>query len=231
MPSILVVQHLEPEAPYAIADACRAAGVDVVVHRSDLAGNPPALDGHCGLVIMGGPMSARSDDGFPTRKAELDLAARAVEDGVPVLGVCLGAQLLAAAAGGSVLAGEEPEIGWGTVSLTDAAGSDALFAGCPDTLSVLHWHGETFELPVGAVRLAASEQYQNQAFRVGDVAWGLQFHVEVDASAVRRFAEAFPEEACLAPDLLDVTDARLDALAPWRDRILHHFATCTARLV
>ena len=145
---------------------------------------------------MGGGMSAASDDGFPTRHAEIALIADAVQQGIPTLAICLGAQLLAAAGGAAVYPGPDgPEIAWAPVELTDAARSDALFAGLPPVIEVLLWHNDTFDLPAGAVRLAAGQRYQNQAFRLGARAWGIQFHVEVDAGAVDTFIASFGDEA------------------------------------
>lgn len=195
----LIVQHVPAEQPYLLAEALAGRGVDLAVHAvPDGPPLPADAAGVDGLVVMGGPMSARSDDGFPTRRAELALLADAVRRGVPTLGVCLGAQLLAAATGGAVRAGQGPEIGWGPVDLAEAASDDCLLGGAGRQLTVLHWHGDTFDLPPGAVLLASNDRYRHQAFRLGDSAWGLQFHVEVDAAAVRRFATDFGAEATAA---------------------------------
>jgi GMP synthase-like glutamine amidotransferase len=193
----LVIEHLATEGPYVLGDHLRASGV-TLDRRALVAGDEVPLDasGLDGIVVMGGPMSATSDHGFPTRSAELALLADGLERGVPILGICLGAQLLAAAAGGVVKAGTAgQEIGWGAITLTDAAESDWLLRALPSSFEVLHWHGDTFELPVGAVHLAASDRYVNQAFRLGRSAWGLQFHLEVDATAVAAFVAGFGEEA------------------------------------
>lgn len=196
MSRALVVQHLEPEGPVLIGDALRAAGVEVTVVRPDRGEAVPSeLDGIDGLVVMGGPASARSDDGFPSRRAEIALLRAAVDAGTPTLGVCLGSQLLAAAGGGEVRPGTGLEVGWGSVTLAPEAATDPLLAGIRGALPVLHWHGETFDLPPGAVLLASSDAYPHQAFRLGAAAWGLQFHLEVDAAAVARFVAAFGEEA------------------------------------
>jgi len=196
VPRAVVIQHLEPEGPVRIGDALATAGVDVAVVRTDRGeAVPAAVDGIDGLVVMGGPMSARSDDGFPSRSAELALLRAALAAGTPTLGVCLGAQLLAAAGGGSVEPGTGLEVGWGTVTLTAAAADDPLLCGLGAELPVLHWHGETFTLPPGAVLLASSDRYPHQAVRLGAAAWGLQFHLEVDAAAVDRFVDGFGDEA------------------------------------
>ena len=230
MSRCLVVQHVEPERSYAIGDALSSAGVPVDTRRVFVGDSLTAdISGFNGLVVMGGPMSANSDHGFSSRRAEIALLASALDRGIPTLGICLGAQLLALAAGGSVHTGSAgPEIGWGSVDLTAAATSDPLVEGLPSPLTVLHWHNDTFALPEGATRLAASQQYPNQAFRVGERAWGFQFHIEVDRRAVSAFLDTFGEEARSAgtePESIALAStARLDELGPIRERIAHRFA-------
>lgn len=212
----LVVQHLDVEEPYEIGAALARRGV-----RTDV-GLPDSLDGYDALVVMGGPMAAYADDGFPTRARELGLLRQALDRELPVLGVCLGAQLLAVAAGGGALeGGAGPEIGWGRVRVV---GDDGLFAGLPSELTVLHWHGDTVELPPGATLLASSDRYPNQAFRLGPVAWGLQFHVEVDEVAVDRFVTRFHGDPAIRAE----ATARLAELAPVRDVVLDRFAAVVA---
>lgn len=233
-PICLIIQHVEPEGPYAIADGLRAAGVEADI-RQTFAGSDPLPDsaGFDGLVVMGGPMSASSNDGFPTRRAELDLIADALRSGIPILGVCLGAQLLALAGGGLVFPGQAgPEVGWAPVDLTGAAEGDPLLTGLPSQLTVLHWHGDTFELPPMAVELAWSSLYKRQAFRIGVRAWGFQFHLEVDEDAVAAFLREFPSDAVKAgttPEEIDAqSSAVLKELGPERDLILDRFATLVA---
>lgn len=225
----LIVQHVAPEGPYEIAAAFERAGTSVQVVRTDRGEPVPAeASGIAALVVMGGPMSATSDDGFPTRRAELALLQSALGTEVPVLGVCLGAQLLAAAAGGRVLPGDGPEIGWAPIALTADAAADPLFVGLPERLTVLHWHGDTFELPPGATHLARSSRYEHQAFRVGASAWGLQFHLEVDAAAVSCFVEHFPDDAECSPGgpaaMLDAVPGALAQLLEPRTNLLDRFA-------
>jgi len=233
-PTCLVVQHVEPEGPYAIADELAAAGVMVGVRRV-FAGDPLPADmaGLAGLVVMGGPMSASRDDGFPTRRAELELLADAMARGVPTIGVCLGAQLLALAGGGTVFPGTAgAEVGWDSIELTEQAMDDPLLAGLPNRLVVLHWHGDTFDLPPGSIHLAASSRYPGQAFRMGPRAWGLQFHLEVDDRAVAAFLDAFGEDAVRAgttsASIGADSPAALEALWPHRARVLARFATLVA---
>jgi len=230
MPSALVVQHLQPEEPFAIADALVSHGVELDIRRV-FYGDPVPSDasGLDAVVVMGGPMSARSDDGFASRRAELALLEDALARQVPTLGVCLGAQLLAAAAGGMVTVGVAgPEIGWGPVRLAPDAENDPLFRDLPPSLTVLHWHGETYGLPPGAAHLASTERYPNQAFRMGRCAWGLQFHLEVGVEAVAGFTATFGAEARSAgvdPAAIDAESARAVAeLEGPRGTLLERFA-------
>jgi len=138
---------------------------------------PPAVDEAEGLIFMGGPMSVNDD--LPYIRQELRLIEEAVACGKPVLGVCLGAQLIAKALGGRVYRNPVKEIGWFPVRFTEAARTDPLFADFSAPEIVFHWHGETFDLPPGADLLAFSDACRHQAFRVGPNVYGLQFHLEV----------------------------------------------------
>jgi GMP synthase-like glutamine amidotransferase len=236
-PSCLVVQHVEPEGPYAIADALAAAGVVVDIRRVYVGERlPPDVADFDGAVVMGGPMAAHSDRGFPTRQAELDLLADAIGRGVPTMGVCLGAQLLSLAGGGRVFPGASgPEVGFAPIHLTDQAADDPLLGTLPDQLTVLHWHGDTFDIPPGSTHLAATSRYQAQAFRIGARAWGLQFHLEVDERAVAAFLDAFGQDALRAgttPAVIEKESrAALEALMPHRTRVLTRFADLVATRV
>jgi GMP synthase-like glutamine amidotransferase len=234
MSNCLVVQHVVPESAFAIADALRSTGVSVDTRRV-FAGDavPPDVSGLDGLVVMGGPMSAGSDEGFPTRRAEITLLADAIAAGLPTLGVCLGAQLLALAGGGSVSTGAGgPEIGWDQVSMSAGCEGDALFAELPETLTVLQWHGDTFEIPAGGSRLMSNAKYPNQAFRIGEAAWGLQFHLEVTQEAVDGFLVAFGSDAQGIPGgterIKKATPAALETLRDSRDLVFRRFASLVA---
>lgn len=185
--SWFVIQHVAWEGPGLIAAVAHARGLSVEVRRMDRADPLPAPDEVGGLVVMGGPMSVYDAASFPSLDSELALLGAMVERKRPVLGVCLGAQLLAAAMGARVYRGTAPEIGFGTVTLTAAGRADPVLGAWGDVVPVFHWHGDTFELPVGAVHLAASDAYRQQAFRAGPV-YGFQFHVEVDRALVEAWA-------------------------------------------
>jgi len=229
--SCLIVQHVEAEPATGITAALDRAGVECDVRRLfDGDAMPVYTRGLDGVVVMGGPMSASRSDGFPTRDAEIALLVDAVGHAVPVLGICLGAQLLAAAHGGTVRPGARGlEVGWGPIALLEHADDDRLFGGMPREITVLHWHGETFDLPGGSVHLAASGRYANQAFRLGDCAWGLQFHLEVDEERVAAFAAAFPGDVAAVgtttEGLLAATPAAVDKLAPVARVVLDRFAS------
>ncbi|MDX6636160.1 MAG: hypothetical protein QOF06_2363 [Solirubrobacterales bacterium] len=191
-PTLLAVQHVPWEGPHRILDACGALHVKTV---KPLAGQPlPDHDEVAGAVFMGGPMNVDEVERFPALAAEREWLAGAVERGMPVLGICLGAQLLARALGAEVRAGEGPEIGFAPVDVVDPA--DPLLGGLAPRSEVLHWHGDVFDLPDGAEHLAASERTACQAFRLGN-AWGVLFHPEADFALVEAWlaVPAMVEEA------------------------------------
>jgi GMP synthase (glutamine-hydrolysing) len=201
MKRAIILQHLDREGPGFIADLCRQRGLAVSLLRLDLGVEVPrALDAGDLLVVMGGPMgvSEFADPRYPFLAQEIALLRASLARQLPILGICLGAQLLAHAAGSRVYPNQSkdrsgalrpsPEVGFGDVRLLGVDQEPAL-AGLPARLPVLHWHGDTFDLPTGAVRLAESDACPNQAFRLGRRAFGLQFHVEIDAALVCRWAE------------------------------------------
>lgn len=208
MARALVVTHTASESPGTLTDWLPAAGLDLDVvepWRGDPL--PDRLTDHDALVVMGGPQQAY-DDGSAAWLGQTKLLLRvATAEGLPVLGICLGAQLLAEAMGGQVRPGDRgPEFGARLVAKRDAAAEDALFADIPLSPMVVQWHWDAVvELPPGAVLLAASPRYQNQAFRVGSRAYGLQFHIETPADMVRAWAAsdaAAVRAAGLDPDLV-----------------------------
>ncbi len=146
------------------------------------------------LIFLGGPMSVNDESRYAYLAAEKALIRSALTQHTPILGVCLGAQLLAATAGSHVFPGVRPEIGWAPVSLTMEGRPDPLLAPLAELGAVFHWHGETFDLPQGAVRLAFSALTMNQAFRLGQTAYGLQFHLEVDAAMIDAWIRAYPND-------------------------------------
>ena len=141
------------------------------------------------IVAMGGPMSVNDEEELPWLGAEKALIAEAVRAGLPFFGACLGVQLLAVSLGAEVAPGPAPEVGILPVFLTEAAASDPVFADLPPELLTLQWHGDTFSLPDGAVLLASSPAYPNQAFRWGRSAYGVQFHLELSREMAAEWAQ------------------------------------------
>jgi GMP synthase (glutamine-hydrolysing) len=186
---VLVLQHIACEPPGAFEDVLTAAGADI--HRVELdEGEPlPSWQDYVAIVAMGGPMSVNDDAELPWLTAEKQAIADAVRAGVPYWGSCLGVQLLAASLGASVYPGTQPEVGVLPVTLTGDGRSDPVFTGLPPEFLTLQWHGDTFDLPDGATLLASSPAYPNQAFRVGQTAYGVQFHVEVTEQMAREWAK------------------------------------------
>ena len=156
--------------------------VDLYRGESSIDGRLPDPKAAAGLIVMGGPMSA--NDGLPFVEREIAILREALERRQPVLGVCLGAQLLARAAGARVYANARKEIGWYDVFLTPAGTADPLLDRLHGNQTVFHWHGETFDLPPAATWLAYSEACRHQAFRLGSNAYGLQFHLEVTPAMI-----------------------------------------------
>ncbi len=136
------------------------------------------------LIVMGGPMSANDEAKYSWLKAEKDFIGQAIETGKSVLGVCLGSQLIAEVLGSRVYKNSEPEIGWFPIELSEEATRHELGRLIPPQAEVFHWHGETFDLPHGALHLARSQACENQAFVYGDRVLGLQFHLETTQEAL-----------------------------------------------
>jgi GMP synthase-like glutamine amidotransferase len=177
MPDVLILQHADWEVTGAYGAMLAERRLQGHVVRPDLGERLPDVRGFAAVIAMGGPMSVNDD--LRWLPAEKRLIADAISADIPYFGTCLGAQLLAAALGARVVKDGPPEYGLQPVSITPEGAGDPLFAGLPESLSVFQWHGETFELPAGGICLARSDDYPNQAFRIGRRAYGLQFHLEV----------------------------------------------------
>jgi len=194
MPDVLILQHVRPEPPGTVADALDDRGVSyrtVKIFCDDPV--PDHFDAD-GLVVMGGPMGVGDVDDRAHLSQEIALIEEALRDERPVLGVCLGSQLLAHALGAEVRPAPTKEIGWDPVTLVDAAADDPLFQHVDHPFTAFHWHGDVFSLPDGAVRLARTPQTKLQAFRHGETAYGLLFHLEATPKTVAWMTTAFQDE-------------------------------------
>jgi GMP synthase-like glutamine amidotransferase len=186
---LLVVQHAESEGPGLLQREIEKRPLVVRRVRPDLGeGVPRSAAGFSAVLILGGPMGVYEADRFPHLRDEIALAAEALRRGVPILGICLGAQILAAAAGTRVYRGPAQEIGWHATTLTPEGRSDPLLGKLPAEGMMFHWHGDTFDPPPGSALLASSRLYVQQAFRVPPRAWGVQFHPEITEAMVDEWA-------------------------------------------
>ena len=195
MPIVYALQHVAAEPLGIIGDALEAGGIGVeYVHVFAGKPVPGDMNGAAGLVVMGGPMGVYEQAEYPFLLQEIRLIEAALKAEKPVLGVCLGSQLLASALGAEVKKRDHKEIGWFPVALTEAASTDRLFSEVERSFWAYHWHGDMFDLPGGAVSLASSAQTQCQAFVYGVRAYGLLFHLEATQKIVEDMVRGFAGE-------------------------------------
>lgn len=203
---MLIVQHVPWERPALIASALSGIPTRTVTVARDLDPLLPAATELAGLVVLGGPMNADDIRNYPGLAAERRLASSAIDAGVPTLGVCLGAQLLARALDARVERGVARELGWAPVTVHDER--DPLVGPLKPGIPVLHWHADAFELPNGATRLASTEATEIQAFRAGN-AWALQFHMEATCELVEQWLVTAEMQAEARSQLGDAWRAQL----------------------
>ncbi len=174
------------------------------------------------MIILGGPLGVYQETDYPYLSREIEIARHRIEGGRPTLGICLGSQIMARALGAEVIVAEEDEVGWAPLALTPE-GRDSPLAHLDDT-AVLHWHGDRFELPEGAERLAATPACPNQAFRVGTNILAVQFHPEVWWPELERWlighTRALTERNASVPDLRSESSRRCADLQPAAQRML-----------
>lgn len=216
MGKVLIIQQVPHEGPGMIGGALRGFEVDLLrVYRDRML---RSLDGYSALVVLGGPMGVYEEERYPFLSGELKLIESALKRDIPTLGVCLGSQLIARAAGGRVYKGDKKEIGWYDVTLTPEGARDPLLLGMPSTFEVFQWHGDTFDIPPGGVVLASSELFPNQAVKVGP-AYGFQFHLEVTGEMVDSWLEVNGEE--LAPLRSTIDPEAISEETPGKLAALH----------
>jgi len=221
----LELRHVEPEGAAAYLGPLEEYG-DLTVVRLWRESVPTATDWDA-VIVMGGPMGANDGATVAWIDEEIALLRQLLAAGVPVWGVCLGAQLLAAALNAPVWTGETPEVGVRDVSLTDAGRADPVWGDLPTPFPALHWHADSFDLPEGAELLASTEAYTNQVFRHGR-SYGVQFHFEADAALAGEWFEIEEYQVALEaslgagavePLLADVA-AISDRTAPWAEQVM-----------
>ncbi|MDR2639476.1 MAG: gamma-glutamyl-gamma-aminobutyrate hydrolase family protein [Helicobacteraceae bacterium] len=206
-----ILQHIWFEDGGTIAEILLERGIEIKTTRFDSGDMLPPLEGIDLLVIMGGFMSVNDEDKYEWLKPEKALIKQAIASGVKTLGVCLGAQLIACALGAKVYKNKQKEIGWHKITATDNAF-------LPPEALVFHWHGETFDLPEGAARIASSAACENQAFTFGKNVVALQFHLETTPNNAKLLAENCRDELIDAPyiqsegEILNAPPERYEAI-------------------
>ena len=213
-----VLQHVAWEGPGLVVAALRERNLGYKIVRLDEGGTVPHIGLVEGLVVMGGNMGAYDTGKHPFLEQEVELLGACVAQDIPVLGICLGAQLLATALGSPVERGPVMEMGAGEVMLTEDGRQDPVLGFGPARLPVVHWHQDTFPQPPGAALLASSALYPQQAFRAGHSAYGLQFHIEVDDGLA----------AAWRPRGLELTPEQVKTVSATGRQILQRFLEVTA---
>ncbi len=195
MAEFLVLQHIGCEDLGTIGPAMSGRGLCAkYIRLFDGEPVPQDIERYTGLIILGGPMNVYEEDEFPFLKDEDMLIKKAISMNLPVLGICLGGQLIAKATGAQVKKGAKKEIGWYKLFLTQGGKEDKAFGNLPEELTVFQWHGDTFDIPRGAVHLAGTELFPNQAYRIGNNVYGLQFHLEVTEKTINSWVTEYQDE-------------------------------------
>jgi GMP synthase-like glutamine amidotransferase len=215
-----VIQHVAWEGPGTIAGEAASRGLKLRLYRMDQGDDVPGVDEVGGVIVMGGPMSVHDTADHPHLVHERRLLRDAVERELPILGVCLGAQLLAAALDARVERGPILEVGIGEVTLTPEGKRDLVVGPDGDSVPVVHWHEETFHVPERGVLLAESDLYRNQAFRLGHHAYAFQFHLEVDRELAAAWAPRLSPAALEESRRAEVERAGRAILGRYFDQVL-----------
>ena len=192
--NVLIIKHIEIEGPGSIEYCLRQERISYQILNLKPGIPLPKLDDLTHIVLLGGPMNVYEEDRYPFLREEDLFIKEAIQRGKSILGICLGAQLIAKALRAKVFKAPVKEIGWYDVSLTRIGSIDPLFSKLPKTFSVFQWHEDTFEIPHSAILIATSSLVPYQAFRYGDNAYGLQFHLEVTQEMIHKWMETYEEE-------------------------------------
>ncbi len=202
----IIIEQVPHEGPGTIAAELEALSIRPTIYRVHEGDPVPEdVDDETALIVMGGPMGVYEEEKYPFIKEELSLIEKALKAGSPILGICLGAQLMARAAGARVYKGESKEIGWYGVALTEDGLKDPLLEGIGKEFTVFQWHGDTFDLPAGSTLLAKSAEFPNQLVRMGPRAYAVQFHLEVTVEMISQWLRE-PENVAELDTLKGVID-------------------------
>ena len=189
--NVLIIKHVDIEGLGLIEYCLRQEKISYQILNLKPGAPFPKLDGFTHIILLGGPMNVYEEDRYPFLKNEDLFIKEAIQRGKSILGICLGAQLIAKALGAKVFKAPVKEIGWYDVSLTKIGSQDPLFSTLPKTFPVFQWHEDTFEIPKAGKLIAISSPIPHQAFRYGENAYGLQFHLEVTEDMIREWMETY----------------------------------------
>jgi GMP synthase-like glutamine amidotransferase len=190
----LVIKHIDVEGPGLIEHCLKQGKIPYRILNLMSSVRFPRLEGITHIVLLGGPMNVNEEGRYPFLREEDLFIKEAIQRGKAILGICLGAQLIAKALGAKVFKAPVKEIGWYDVSLTKIGSQDPLFSDLPKTFSVFQWHEDTFEIPKSGKLIATSSPVSHQAFRYGEKVYGLQFHLEVTEEMIREWVETYEDE-------------------------------------
>ncbi|WP_254508775.1 type 1 glutamine amidotransferase [Anatilimnocola floriformis] len=231
--SVLVLQHVACETLGTIEGTLHAGGLCpqyIRVHAGEPV--PSQIGNAAGLIVLGGPMSVYEYDRLPHLMQEMRLIGSALGSHRPVLGICLGSQLLAHVLGSKVRAGPRKEIGWDDVTLSESTSVDPLFRTAPARFTGFHWHGDVFDVPAQATCLASSDMTDCQAFRYGQNAYGILFHLEVTEPQIDKMVAAFEDELTAAgvnvPAMLSQSKTNLPQLTALGQQVFGEWAKLAA---
>lgn len=214
---VLAIQNARGEHLGYLADVLDAQDVEYEYTKPT---SLPPLENFSHLVVLGGPMGVYESDRYPFLGDEIAYLRRAFSSGIPVLGICLGAQLMAKSLGGDVFPGGKKELGWHHVVLTELGREDAVMGFLPSKFTAFHWHGDTFTLPDNTLHLASSQMYENQSFRY-DASYALQFHLEVTEEMIRDWTAELDSK--MREEILNQVDENIDPLNSMAENFLKNW--------
>lgn len=222
------IQHVPFENPGSILEWAQERGHNIQITKIYAGETPPPTNVWDWLIIMGGPMSVHDTSKYGWLENEKQYILKALQEGKTIIGICLGAQLIAEALGARVYQGKEKEIGWFPIHWNINESNQRLLKAFPEQSPVFHWHGETFELPAGATRLASSPVCENQAFIYKSSVLGLQFHLEMQLENIKQLIKHCGEEIVDAPYIqraeeMQSEEASMESSKNMLFQLLDHF--------
>jgi GMP synthase-like glutamine amidotransferase len=205
---VLIIKHIDVEGPGLIEHCLRQGKIPYQILDLRPSVRFPRLEDTTHIVLLGGPMNVYEEERYPFLRDEDLFIKEAIQKGKAILGICLGAQLIAKALGAKVFKAPVKEVGWYDVSLTKIGSQDPLFSHLPKTFPVFQWHEDTFEIPKSGKLIATSSPISHQAFRYGEKVYGLQFHLEVTEEMVHEWIETYKEGRKAA--IMEETEIRIE---------------------